>query len=293
MVVALLSILGLLTVYFLYYFIVDLIKSRGNWGHGNLLVATVVGAITDFLDTLGIGSFAPTALLFQLTKFFKNDKELPGTLNAGHTVPVVFEAFLFITAVKVEPLTLFSLIGAAVVGSFFGSKFVAKLPEKKVQLVMGVALVLTAVLMLLKQVGLLDALGTDNTATGLAGFKLVIGVVCNFVLGALMTAGVGLYAPCMAMVSLLGMNPQIAFPIMMGSCAGLMPVAGVNFIKSNTYSRKGTLGLTIGGVIGVTIAFKLVKSMDMSTLTWVIIAVVIYTGISYFLKGIKKDQVVA
>lgn len=48
-----------------------------------------------------------------------------------------------------------------------------------------------------------------------------------------MTVGVGLYAPCMAMVYMLGMTPLAAFPIMMCSCAGLQPVASINFIRES------------------------------------------------------------
>lgn len=287
----LLAILGALLLYFLFYFIKDIWSSREDLGEGNLIVSGVIGFVTDFLDTLGIGSFAPTTALFELTKFLKNDKELPGTLNVGHAVPVMVEAFIFIIVVDVEPLTLFSLVLSAIVGSWIGSKTVSKLPEKKVQLFMGIALIITAVLMGLKQLGMLDLLGKGNEATGLAGIALIIGIVGNFILGALMTIGVGLYAPCMAMIYMLGMSPLVAFPIMMASCAGLMPVASAEFIKSKNYSRKGALGLTIGGIIGVIIAATLVKSMNLDILTVIIILVVIYSGVTYVIKGLKKDKV--
>ena len=44
-----------------------------------------------------------------------------------------------------------------------------------------------------------------------SGFKMAIGLGGNFVLGALMMLGIGLYAPCMILVYLLGMNPLAAF----------------------------------------------------------------------------------
>lgn len=288
MVQILLGLLGVLLVYYLFYFVRDLIAERGNWGGGNFLVSGVIGFITDAMDTLGIGSFAPTTMLLETTKQLDNDRQLPGTLNVSHTVPVIIEAFIFITVVKVAPLTLFSLVLAAIVGSYVGSKTVSQLPEKKVQFYMGIALIITAALMALKQLGLLDLLGTGNHLTSLTGIKLIIGIVGNFILGALMTIGVGLYAPCMAMVYMLGLSPLVAFPIMMASCAGLMPVAGTNFIKSGDYSRKVSLGITIGGIIGVIVATRFVTGLNMNVLTWVVIAVVLYSGFTYIRKGMHE-----
>lgn len=285
-----LGLLGILLLYFLYYFLRDIYINRKNLGEGSLWVAGVIGFVTDFLDTLGIGSFAPTTMLFQITKYLKNDRLLPGTLNAAHTVPVILEAFIFIKVVEVAPMTLFALVLAAIAGSWIGSKAVSKFSEKKVQTFMGIALLVTAVIMALKQLGMLDMLGAANTATALTGVKLIIGIIGNFILGSLMTIGVGLYAPCMAMVYLLGLSPLVAFPIMMASCAGLMPVASAEFIKSGDYSRKGAIGITIGGVIGVVIAVKFVTSLNMDILTWVIIAVIVYTGITYLMKGLKKND---
>jgi len=198
------------------------------------------------------------------------------------------EAVLFLTGVKVEGITLFSMIAAAIAGALVGARIVNKLPEKKIQLVMGVCLIVTAFLMASGQLGWLKALGAGNEAVGLTGIKLIIGVVGNFILGALMMAGVGLYAPCMAMVYMLGLSPLVAFPIMMGSCAGLMAIGSPEFIKAGNYSRIGSVAITIGGVIGVTIAYTLVKSMPLAVLTWVIIGVVIVTGISMIKQGTSK-----
>ena len=129
--------------------------------------------------------------------------------------------------------------------------------------------------------------GAAGTATGLTGVKLVLGIVINFFLGALMTIGVGLYAPCMAMIGALGMNIQAAFPIMMGSCAFLMPSCGIKFIKEGKYDRKASVMLTVGGIIGVFIAYFLVKKMPITLLTWIVIVVMIYTALTFF-KDAKK-----
>ena len=283
-----LIIIGAGGVFFLASFVIDVVKHKDDLGKESPVVGFLIGLVTDFFDTLGIGSFAPTTLLFKVTKYLDTDKKIPGTLNVAHTIPVIMEAVLFLTGVKVEGITLFSMIAAAIAGALVGARIVNKLPEKKIQLVMGVCLIVTAFLMASGQLGWLKALGAGNEAVGLTGIKLIIGVAGNFILGALMMAGVGLYAPCMAMVYMLGLSPLVAFPIMMGSCAGLMAIGSPEFIKAGNYSRIGSIVITIGGVIGVTIAYTLVKSMPLAVLTWVIIGVVIITGISMIRQGTRK-----
>lgn len=123
---------------------------------------------------------------------------------------------------------------------------------------------------------------SDNLVYGLTGIKLVIGIVANFFLGALMTIGVGLYAPCMALCAALGMNVAAAFPIMMGSCAFLMPSAGMKFIKEGKYDRKAAIFLTIFGCLGVAVAYKITTLLPMDTLTWIIVAVMLYTSFTFF-----------
>ena len=292
MVTILLTCLGILLMYYIVILVKDMYLHRDGLGSGNFITSAGIGFVTDFLDTLGIGSFAPTTLLFKIFKSLESDELLPGTLNVAHTIPVMIEAFIFITVVKVEPLTLFSLIFAAILGSWIGSKTVTKLPERNIQLVMGIALIVTSALMALRQLGMLDMLGEGNTALGLSGIALIVGVIGNFIFGALMTVGVGLYAPCMAMVYMLGMSPIVALPIMMGSCAGLMPVASAEFVKAGKYSRVTTLGIIVGGTIGVIVAAKFVTSLNLDVLTWIIVAVVLYTGASMIMKALNQKEVV-
>jgi uncharacterized membrane protein YfcA len=262
-------------------------KRENNFEEVSTGKAFATGFATDFFDTLGIGSFAPTVAMMNILKMNVSDRLIPGTLNVCHTIPVVVEALIFTTVIKVEPITLISLIGAAVVGSYVGAGVISKMDEKKIQLIMGFALAITAVLMLLAQLGLMPG-GGD--AIGLSGVKLAIGVVGNFILGALMTAGVGLYSPCMAMIYFLGMSPDIAFPIMMGSCAMLMPIASTKFIKEDAYAKKTSLFITIGGIIGVFIAAYIVKSMPMDILKWVVIVVIAYTSVTMLKKAFNKKE---
>ena len=250
------------------------------------LIEMGIGALTNFFDALGIGSFAPTTALFRLLRLVP-DRIIPGTLNSGHTLPTVVQAFIYTTMVKVDVLTLFALIAAAVLGAWLGAGIVASWPKRRVQIGMGAALLGAATLMLMTQLNLFPG-GGD--ALGVRGVKLLIGVSVNFLLGALMSLGIGLYAPCMILVSLLGMNPTAAFPIMMGSCAFLMPVGSLRFIRERCYSLRAALGLTIGGIPGVLLAVYIVTSLPIHAVRWLVIVVVIYTALTMLRSALTEPD---
>jgi uncharacterized membrane protein YfcA len=233
-----------------------------------------VGFVTNFFDTLGIGSFAPTTSIFKLRRMVP-DEHIPGTLNVGHALPTVAEALVFIAIVNVGMATLACLIAASVAGAWLGAGVVASWPRRKVQLGMGAALLAAAGLFAMTNLHLLPG-GGDSLS--LEGWRFAAGLVGNFALGALMTLGIGLYAPCMILVSLLGMNPIAAFPIMMGSCAFLMPVGSLRFIERGSYSPRTALGLAVGGVPGVLIAAFIVKSLPLTALRWGVVVVVLYAA---------------
>ncbi len=235
-----------------------------------------VGALTDFLDTLGIGSFAPTTALYRLSRSVP-DELIPGTLNVGHTLPTIAQALIFIGLVSVETTTLLPMIFAAGLGAWLGTGQVARLPRFHIRLSMGAALLIAAAIMLLSQLGVLP--GGDN-ALGLSGWKWWVGVGGNFVLGLLMPLGIGLYAPCMILVSLLGMSPLAAFPIMMGSCAFLMPLASLRFCHNGRYQGSAALGLALAGVPAVLLAAYVVKSLPLDAVRWVVVVVVSIVALS-------------
>jgi uncharacterized membrane protein YfcA len=240
------------------------------------LFELLLGFVTNFLDTLGIGSFAPTTAVFKLRKMVP-DERIPGTLNVGHTLPTLVEALIFIAAVKVEAPTLVGLILAAVLGAWIGAGIVTGLPRRTIQAGMGGALLVAAALFAMKN---LELFPKGAEAFGLSGWRLGVGLAGNFVLGILMMLGIGLYAPCMILVSLLGMHPIAAFPIMMGSCAFLMPIASLRFISKDGYSQKAALGLGIGGIPGVLIAAYLVTlaAKYITAFRWAVVVVVLYTA---------------
>lgn len=247
-------------------------------------VHAVVAFICTFFDTLGIGNFAPTAAAF---KFFDSvpDEKIPGTLNVGYAVTTIAEAFIFIAIVEVDFRTLALMIVAAVLGAWFGAGFVSHWPRRTIQLGMGGALLLAAALMLLKQFEIGPPAGKSLT---LEDARLGLGLAGNFLLGALMTLGIGLYGPCLILVSLLGMDPRAAFPIMMGSCAFLMPVGGVRFIRERSYRANTALVMTLSGLPAVFIAAYLVKEMPLEYVRWLVVAAVVYAA-TMMLRSARQE----
>jgi uncharacterized membrane protein YfcA len=218
------------------------------------------------------------------------DELIPGTLNVGHVLPTVVQAVIYMTIVQVDFTTLALLLAAAAAGAWFGAGIVAGMPRRTVQVAMGSALFLAAGIMLLQLLGLVPGGGA---ALGLTGAKLAIGVGVNFILGALMTIGIGLYAPCMILISLLGMNPAAAFPIMMGSCAFLMPVGGIKFIQKDAYHLRAAVGLALGGPLAVLVAAFIVKSLPLLYMRWLVVVVVLYTASSMISAASKSRAAVA
>lgn len=289
MIGGVLSALGIFTLGFAGYFFKDLYVHRYILEkETHFATAAGIGFVTNFLDTLGIGSFAPMTALLRGFKQIK-DRVIPGTLNVSCTLPVAIEALIFINVIKVEIITLISMVTTAVVGATIGAGIVAKLPEKKIQLIMGIALLTTAFLMLSGRLGWIASLGTGE-AIGLKSVKLIIAVVVNFIFGAMQTAGIGFYAPSMALVYMLGMSPRVAFPIMMTSAAFTLSPASIRFIKENAYNRKASLAMASSGVFGVLIAAYIVKSLPLGLLTWLVIVVIIYTAVSLLIRATGRSR---
>ena len=249
----------------------------------------LLGFLTNFFDTLGIGSFATTTAAFRARRMVA-DELIPGTLNVGHTPPTIVQAIIYITVIEVDKLTLVLLIGASVVGAWFGAGVVSGWEKRRVQRGMAIALLVTATFIVLRMTGVFPG-GGD--ALGLRGLPLVAGVLGNALLGALMTLGIGLYAPCMAMISLLGMNPTTAFPVMMGSCAFLMPVASIRFLKARKYDRAAAIGLAVGGVPGVLLAAFVVKSLPLDAVRVLVVLVISYTAVTLWRDSRREAEVVA
>ena len=277
--------LVILSLLFIYILSKDYIKHQKVLENVSVWKTAAIGFVVNFFDVLGIGAFAPQTALLKFTKQTE-DRILPGTLNVSNTIPVLIQALIFIQIVEVESVTLITMLISATAGAILGAGIVAKLPVKKIQITMGFALLVTAFFMLSGQ---MEWIQGGGEAIGLGGWKLALAIGVNFILGSLMTVGIGLYAPCMALVYALGMSPLVAFPIMMASCAFLMPPASAKFIKEGAYNRKASVSMAIPGAIAVLIAALIVKSLPLDTLRWVVIVVIIYTSIVMF-RSAKKSS---
>ena len=256
-----------------------------------------IGCFTSFLDTLGIGSFAPTTALFKF-RGRPADELIPGTLNVGLNTAAFIETLLFISAVPVEPALLACMVGAAGAGAWLGAGVVSRMPRRKIQLFMGAALLIAAFFFAVKNLGEVGSLSryfafpAGGEAFGLSGWRFPFAVAVSFVLGALMCIGIGNYAPLMILLSLLGMHPLAAFPIMMGSDGVLQPVASLRFFRSGRFAHVPALGLTLGSIAGVLIAFYIVKSLPLTMMRWLVTVVVMYAALA-MLRSARVSRLAA
>ena len=256
---------------------------RDGGGSAPTLAGVVIGALTNFFDTLGIGSFATTTTIYRLFRLVP-DELIPGTMIVGHALPVVTQALFFISVVNVDPWQMTLLIVSCVAGGWLGAGIVAALSRRAVQLGMGCALLVAAASMLLGLLGLFPAGGSALVFTPRA-FLLALAV--NFVLGALVTLGIGNYAPSLVLFSLLGMDPRAAFPIMAGSGAFVATIAGVRFVSAGRFDRRAALGLAAGGIPAVIIAAWLVQSLPLAAVQWLVVMVVVYASLGLLRSGIR------
>jgi len=245
----------------------------------------LIGLVTNFFDFLGIGSYATTTSIYKMLRQVP-DRLIPGTLLVGHFWPTVAQAVISITIIEVDMVTLVSLIGAAVLGSWLGAGMVSGWPKRKIQIGMGWALLAAAGLMFAKAMHWLPPGG--NTL-GLEGWRLAVGLCANFTFGALMNLGIGAYLPSLVVFGLLGVNLTAIYPIMMGSCAFIMPTSSIRFIGHGAYATRAALGLAVGGVPGVLMAAYIIRQLDVKQLLWMVSVVAVYAALS-MLHSAAKDR---
>jgi uncharacterized membrane protein YfcA len=246
-----------------------------------------IGLLTNFLDGLGIGSYAPTTALYKF-RGRPSDELIPGTLNVGSVTVGIAETVIFVTVIAVDPKLLVAMVASATAGAWLGAGVVSRMERRTIQLFMGIALLIAAVTFVMGNLGA----SMGGLARGLAGWPFAVAVAANFVFGALSTIGIGWYAPSMAVLALLGLNPVAAFPIMMASGGIMLPVAGLRFLRTGRFAWGAALGLSLGGVVGVLIAVFIVKSLPMRELRWLVAAVVAYAAV-VMLRSARKGPMSA
>jgi uncharacterized membrane protein YfcA len=236
-----------------------------------------VSAVANFFDTLGIGSFAPTMAWFKLRRLVP-DRLIPCTMLVGYTLPAIAQAviFLLILGVLVDPLLLAGCVVATLIGALLGAPLVARMKVWLVQLVVGLGLLAAALFYALANLQLMPVGGT---AHALPLLLTLVAIGACFVFGVLLNFGVGAYAPTLALLSLMGMDPRLCFPIMAGGSAMAAAGASVRHIRIGEIDLKIAVGLALGGLPAVFVAAFLVKHMPVETLRWMVVAVVVYAGV--------------
>ena len=250
----------------------------------------VVGAVTNFFDTLGIGSFAPTIAWLRFRRLV-DDRLIPLTMLSGYTIPAIVQGviFLVLLGVKVDPRLLLACSVAMVAGGYAGVPIAAGTPIRLVQTVVGTALLVAAFFYSLSNLGMMPAGGT---ATSLPLPLAAVVVAAHFGFGVLLSFGVGNYAPTLAMLSLMGMDPRLAFPIMAAAAGFAGTAASARCIRTVRLDLRLVLGLAIGAIPAVLIAAFIVKEMPVTTLRWLVVVVVTYAGATLLLTAARRGRLV-
>jgi uncharacterized membrane protein YfcA len=250
------------------------------------LEPTIVGTIANFFDTLGIGSFAPTLAWMRFRRMVP-DQRIPMTMLAGYTPPVFIQSIIFLILLGVS-VDLFLLLASAIAitaGAVIGAPIAARSPVRTVQFIVAGALLMAALFYSLSNLGLMPV-GGD--AAALPALLTIVAVAASFVFGVLLNFGVGNYAPTLAMLSLFGMNPRLAFPVMAFGAALAGAAASSRLVKLADLDLRIVISLAAGSVPGVLVAAFIVKEMPLTMLRWLVVVVVTYAAISLLFTAFRK-----
>ena len=274
MLIALLVTLGLATLAYAAVLAKAAVAARSS---GIRAEAVLVGAVTNFFDTLGIGSFAPTMAWFKIRRLVP-DGLIPSTMLVGHTLPTMAQAviFLILLGASVDPFLLAGCVLAILCGGLVGAPLVSRTRLPVVQTVVGLGLLIAAFFYALSNLGLMPGGGT---AASLPPALMIAAIAGHFALGILLNFGIGNYAPTLAMLSLMGMDPRLCFPIMAAGAGLTMAGASVQHIRLGAIDLHVVLGMALGGIPAVLVAAFIVKEMPIVWLRWLVVLVVIYAAI--------------
>jgi uncharacterized membrane protein YfcA len=235
-----------------------------------------LGALSNFFDTLGVGSFAPTLAWLKFRRLVP-DRLIPSTMLVGYTLPSMTQAIIFLVllGVFVDPVLLVGCVIALLMGAVLGAGLVTKARASIVQGIVAIALLVAAILYTITN---LDLMPGGGTAASLPLPLTVIAIAANFGFGLLLNFGVGNYAPTLVMLSLMGMDPRLSFPIMAGGAAFAGAAASTRHIAIGKVDLRIAGGLAIGGIPAVLVAAFMVRSMPVAMLRWLVIVVVVYAA---------------
>jgi len=244
-----------------------------------------LGAVVSFFDTLGIGCFAPSTAWLKF-RHLVPDRLIPPTILVGLTITAVVESIIFLLklGVKVDPVLLAGCILACTVGGMIGAPLVHRTRVWIVQLVVAVGLLIAAIAYGMTNLHLFPGGGV---ASSLPLALTVLAIVANFFFGILLNYGVGNYAPTLVLLSLMGMDPRLCFPVMAGAAALMGASAGIRHINTGNLDLRVVVGLTIGGIPAVLVAAYIVVTMPLELLRWLVLVVVLYAATIMFLAAMR------
>lgn len=246
-----------------------------------------LGYLTDLLDTLGIGTFATSTTLFRATKLVTDDRKIPATITTAHVIPVLVEALCFITIIQVDIVTLICMALSAFAGAFFGARVSSNWNTQKVQRILGILLLIAAAFTVYRMITN-PGEGLDTNIRGLYGWQLIAGIIFEFIIGILMSMGLGNYAPELIFFSLMGISPAIALPVMMLNAAMILVAGAKQFIESGRVNWPGIGGIIIGGILGVLTAAFFLTGLSVEHLKILVVVIVTYTGFTLLKTSYRK-----
>ncbi len=249
-----------------------------------------LGAVVNFLDTLGIGSMAPTMAWFKFRRMVP-DALIPQTMIAGLTLPTMVQSliFLLLLGVGLDPVLLLGSVAALLAGGVVGAGLVSRAQPWVVQALVGVALLMAAAFYILS---ILELMPVGGTATSLSPTLTIIAIAANFGFGILVNFGVGNYAPTLALLSLMGLDPRLCFPIMATGASLAGASIGIQHVRAGRIDLSIVLAMVLGGIPAVLVAALVVKSLPLTTLKWLVSFVIVYTAV-VMLRGAARGRKMA
>jgi uncharacterized membrane protein YfcA len=249
--------------------------------------AAMLGAVVNFLDTLGIGSMAPTMAWFKFRNMVP-DALIPQTMIAGLTLPTMMQSLIFLRllGVGLDPVLLLGSVAALLAGGVVGARLIDRAQPHVVQAFVGVALLLAAAFYILS---ILDLMPAGGTATALSPGLTIIAIAANFGFGILVNFGVGNYAPTLALLSLMGLDPRLCFPIMATGASLAGASIGIRHVRSGRVDLAIVLAMVLGGIPAVLLAALVVKSLPLTALKWLVSFVILHTAL-VMLRSAARGQ---
>lgn len=273
MLIALIVPVVLATLMFTFVLVQAAIKARA----APTIETVVLGAVVSFFDTLGIGCFAPSTAWLKFRRLVP-DRLIPPTILVGLTITAVVESIIFLIrlGVSVDPVLLVGCVLSCLMGGLLGAPLVHRTRVWIVQLVVAVGLFSAAIAYAMTNLHLFPGGGS---ASALPLSLTIAAITANFIFGVLLNFGVGNYAPTLVILSLMGMDPRLCFPIMAGAAALMGAGAGIRHIRIGEIDLRVVMGLTIGGIPAVFMAAYLVVTMPVELLRWLVLFVVLYAAL--------------